>query len=47
MRVSKIRPRVVPVPYGSRPSICPVRAWHAWKDAAGLGQQDPALLGSR
>lgn len=27
LRVSKVRPRVVPVPCGSRPSICPVRAW--------------------
>ncbi|MFD7324787.1 hypothetical protein ACFV9D_27480 [Streptomyces sp. NPDC059875] len=36
MRVSKSRPRVVPVPYGSRPSICPVRAWTAWREAAGL-----------
>lgn len=36
MRVCKIRPHVVPAPYGSRPSICPVRAWHAWKEAAGL-----------
>lgn len=26
MRVSKIRPRIVPAPYGSRPSNCPVRA---------------------
>ncbi|MFD3504867.1 integrase [Streptomyces sp. NPDC058678] len=40
MRVSKIRPRVVPVPYGSRPSICPVRAWTAWKEAAGLDDPD-------
>ncbi|MBT2423453.1 integrase [Streptomyces sp. ISL-22] len=40
MRVAKIRPRVVPVPYGTRPSICPVRAWQAWKDAAGLDDPD-------
>ncbi|GAA2615691.1 hypothetical protein GCM10010304_81310 [Streptomyces roseoviolaceus] len=40
MLVSKIRPRVVPVPYGSRPSICPVRAWQAWKEAAGLDEPD-------
>ncbi|MET7929776.1 hypothetical protein ABZT43_38695 [Streptomyces sp. NPDC005349] len=26
LRVSKVRPRVVPVPYGSRPALCPVRA---------------------
>ncbi|MFD4143041.1 integrase [Streptomyces sp. NPDC058572] len=36
MRVSKVRPRIVPVPYGTRPSICPVRAWTAWKQAARL-----------
>ncbi|CAM5257461.1 hypothetical protein SCANM63S_04383 [Streptomyces canarius] len=39
-RVSKIRPRVVPIPYGSRPSICPVRAWQAWKEAANLTDPD-------
>ncbi|MEU0375216.1 integrase [Streptomyces sp. NPDC006283] len=40
MRVSKVRPRIVPVPYGTRPSICPVRAWTAWKEAAGLTDPD-------
>ncbi|MGC8923537.1 site-specific integrase [Streptomyces griseoaurantiacus] len=40
LRVSKVRPRVVPVPYGSRPSICPVRAWQAWKEAAALTDPD-------
>lgn len=40
LRVSKVRPRVVPVPYGSRPSICPVRAWQTWKEAAGLTDPD-------
>ncbi|MFF2902407.1 hypothetical protein [Streptomyces sp. NPDC057966] len=40
LRVSKVRPRVVPVPYGSRPSICPVRAWQVWKEAAGLTDPD-------
>ncbi|MGW1364726.1 integrase [Streptomyces chartreusis] len=40
LRVSKVRPRTVPVPYGSRPSICPVRAWTAWKEAAGLDDPD-------
>ncbi|MCX4429607.1 integrase [Streptomyces mirabilis] len=40
LRVSKVRPRIVPVPYGSRPSICPVRAWQAWRDAAGLTDPD-------
>lgn len=40
LRVSKIRPRVVPVPYGSRPSICPVRAWTAWREAAELTDPD-------
>jgi hypothetical protein len=36
LRVSKVHPREVPVLYGSRPSICPVRAWHACRDAAEL-----------
>ena len=27
LRVSKVRPRQVPVPYGSCPSPCSVRAW--------------------
>jgi hypothetical protein len=40
MRVSKIRPRQVPVLYGSRPSICPVRAWHTWRDTAELTDPD-------
>ena len=40
LRVSKVRPRVVPVPYGTRPSICPVRAWTAWREAAELTDPD-------
>lgn len=40
MRVSKVRPRIVPVPYGSRPALCPVRAWQTWQDAAGLDDPD-------
>ncbi|MET8956984.1 hypothetical protein ACWEO4_48245 [Streptomyces sp. NPDC004393] len=40
LRVSKVRPRIVPVPYGTRPSICPVRAWQAWKETAGLDDPD-------
>jgi hypothetical protein len=40
LRVSKVRPRIVPVPYGTRPSICPVRAWTAWKEAAELTDPD-------
>ncbi|MFG2590325.1 integrase [Streptomyces sp. NPDC048438] len=40
LRVSKVRPRIVPVPYGTRPSICPVRAWQAWKEAADLTDPD-------
>lgn len=27
--VPKVRLRIVPVPYGSRPSVSPVQAWHA------------------
>lgn len=40
VRVSKTKPRVVAVPYGSNPLTCPVRAWRAWRDAAGL--DDPS-----
>lgn len=40
IRASKTKPRTVAVPYGSNPLTCPVRAWHTWKDAAGLN--DPA-----
>ncbi|WP_455362139.1 hypothetical protein [Streptomyces sp. SYSU K21746] len=40
LRVSKVCPRVVPVPYGSRPSTCPVPAWIAWKEAAELTDPD-------
>ncbi|UXY17496.1 hypothetical protein N8I84_00975 [Streptomyces cynarae] len=36
VRVSKTAPRKVKVPFGSRPSTCPLRAWRAWKETAGL-----------
>lgn len=45
IRSSKTTPRTVAVPYGSNPLTCPVRAWHAWKDAAGLADTTgPAFL---
>lgn len=40
VRVSKVKPRKVKVKYGTRPSTCPVRAWRAWKEAAGLTDPD-------
>lgn len=40
VRVSKIKPRKVKVPFGSRPSSCPVRAWRAWKAEADLADPD-------
>ncbi|MFM9735188.1 site-specific integrase [Streptomyces niveiscabiei] len=40
VRVSKTSPREAKVPYGTRPSTCPVRAWRAWRDAAGLDDPD-------
>jgi integrase len=40
IRVSKTRPRKVKVPFGSRPSTCPVRTWRAWRAAAGLTDPD-------
>ncbi|MGA5171156.1 MULTISPECIES: hypothetical protein [Streptomyces] len=40
VRVSKTEPRTVPVPYGSSAATCPVRAWHAWRDAAGITDPD-------
>lgn len=44
VRVSKTKPRTVAVPYGSNPLTCPVRAWHAWRKAAGLDDlQGPAF----
>jgi integrase len=44
VRVSKTKPRVVAVPYGSNPLTCPVRAWRAWCEAAGLdGPDGPAF----
>ncbi|MET7887410.1 tyrosine-type recombinase/integrase [Streptomyces avermitilis] len=40
VRVSKVAPRTVEVPFGSRAHLCPVRAWRRWK--AELGQDvDP------
>lgn len=40
VRVSKTKPRTVAVPYGSNPLTCPVRAWRAWTEAAGLDDPD-------
>ncbi|MFF8458860.1 site-specific integrase [Streptomyces albidoflavus] len=40
VRVSKTDPRTVPVPYGSHPDTCPVRAWKAWAEAAGITDPD-------
>ncbi|MFJ2566531.1 tyrosine-type recombinase/integrase [Streptomyces sp. NPDC087568] len=31
VRVSKVAPRTVEVPFGSRAHLCPVRAWRRWK----------------
>lgn len=36
VRYSKTAERTVAVPYGTRQATCPVRAWHAWAQAAGL-----------
>lgn len=36
VRYSKTAERTVAVPYGTRHATCPVRAWHAWREAAGL-----------
>lgn len=36
VRVSKVDPRTVAVPFGENPLTCPVRAWQAWKTAAEL-----------
>lgn len=38
--VSKTDPRTVPVPYGSNPDTCPVRAWKAWAAAANIVDPD-------
>ncbi|MGA5559506.1 tyrosine-type recombinase/integrase [Streptomyces lavendulocolor] len=40
VRVCKTEPRTVPVSYGSSAATCPVRAWHAWRDAAGISDPD-------
>ncbi|MFP8886776.1 site-specific integrase [Streptomyces mangrovi] len=40
VQVFKIKPRKVKVPFGSRPSSCPMRAWRAWKESAGLTDPD-------
>lgn len=44
VRVSKTKEREVAVPYGSSLTTCPVRAWNAWRDAAGLDGDSPAFL---
>lgn len=38
--VSKTDPRTVPVPFGSNPDLCPVRAWKAWATAARIVDPD-------
>ncbi len=38
--VSKTDPRTVPVPYGSSPDTCPVRAWKTWAEAARIVDPD-------
>jgi integrase len=38
--VSKTDPRTVPVPHGDHPETCPVRAWQAWANAAGITDPD-------
>lgn len=43
VRVSKTKPREVAVPYGSNKATCPVRAWKAWRAAAGLAEDDAAF----
>jgi integrase len=43
VRVSKTKPRIVAVPYGSNPLTCPVRAWRAWREAAALEDDGPAF----
>lgn len=35
VRVSKVAPRKVEIPYGSRAHLCPVRAWRRWKQELG------------
>ncbi|WP_042001244.1 site-specific integrase [Streptomyces sp. AcH 505] len=40
VRVSKTDPRTVPVPYGEHVLTCPVRAWKAWQEAAGITDPD-------
>lgn len=40
VRVSKTEPRTVPVPYGTNPATCPVRAWRAWQEAAQITDPD-------
>ncbi|WP_050507104.1 site-specific integrase [Streptomyces rimosus] len=40
LRTSKTWPRVVQVPYGSHPHLCPVRAWRRWRAVARPGPDD-------
>jgi hypothetical protein len=43
IRTSKVAPRVVQVPYGSRAHLCPVRAWRRWRTLAQPGPDDFAF----
>ncbi|MFG2532812.1 site-specific integrase [Streptomyces sp. NPDC048516] len=40
VRVSKTEPRTVPVPFGTNPATCPVRAWKEWVEAAQIAAPD-------
>lgn len=42
--VSKVAPRTVEVPFGSRAHLCPVGAWRRWKTLL-AGGLDPVTFG--
>lgn len=43
IRTSKVAPRVVQIPYGSRAHLCPVRAYRRWREIAQPGPDDFAF----
>ncbi|MEV0529952.1 hypothetical protein AB0I66_41750 [Streptomyces sp. NPDC050439] len=46
VRVFKVTPQVVAVPFGSRAYLCPVRAWRRWRAELGLDTApDPSPSG--
>ncbi|MFI6889174.1 tyrosine-type recombinase/integrase [Streptosporangium canum] len=43
IRFGKTKPRTSPIPHGSNPLTCPVRAWRAWSESVTIDPDGPAF----